>query len=250
MCKPLNYTDMLVPWFEMQKILGVSGVTLYNHSMSHGTNQVVTHYAKQGFAQVISQGPIGKDTFRQPGSLSINDCLYRNMYTYQKLMVIDLDELIIPNYGYSIMNTLQYASTFYKLTLEKNHFKFASTTFFMDTADLSQPKNLPMLRHRYSGKPEPFQQGKCILDTGTCYFASVHACRKYLYPGSYSVRVNANIMKVHHYKRCYDNWRLVDLNDCENILKSLKQDNAILRYGGLLQERVQNTWHALGLLKL
>ena len=44
---------------------------------------------------VISQGPIYGDHFIQPHALSVDDSLYRNMYTYHRIINKDTDEVIV-----------------------------------------------------------------------------------------------------------------------------------------------------------
>ena len=90
----------IVEWMELHKILGTEEVTIYNQSMDPKSSDIVRHYAREGFVdfrQCPNPFPVEGAWYEQISmSPSINDCMYRNMYRYEKIQVTDIDEIIVP----------------------------------------------------------------------------------------------------------------------------------------------------------
>ena len=104
-----NHTLDLVEFIELNKILGVSRFTFYNQSMSNEVSCLLDYYSKQKDVRVIVRSWKLKDQLPQikihdeAGMAALNDCLYRNMKDVYYLLMIDLDEYIVPHMN----NTLQ-----------------------------------------------------------------------------------------------------------------------------------------------
>jgi len=99
-----NKTQELIEFIEMNKILGVTGFTFYNRSLSPEVSCVLRHYQQQDQGQEVEVMPwqglkVDSQTeIRTEGLFAgLNDCLYRNMNRFKYLMLIDLDELIVPH---------------------------------------------------------------------------------------------------------------------------------------------------------
>ena len=97
----------LIEWIELNRILGVEFFTLYNHTTGPSVDAVLNFYSSQGILKVIPwKLPMGVDTWPRMNTpveihyfgqlAAINDCLRRNRNQTEYLLVIDLDEFIIP----------------------------------------------------------------------------------------------------------------------------------------------------------
>ena len=127
--KPIhsNYSDWfeLITFVELQKILGVSKIVVYNESMSKDVSCILRYYDEQEHlisvmawdlyakSNIRITSPYDwwdkKNNLRNRGGLaSVNDCFYRNMNDYQYLFSVDLDEFIIPHIHETIPEMLQY----------------------------------------------------------------------------------------------------------------------------------------------
>ena len=127
--KPIhsNYSDWfeLITFVELQKILGVSKIVVYNESMSKDVSCILRYYDQQEHlisvmawdlyakSNIRITSPYDwwdkKNNLRNRGGLaSVNDCFYRNMNDYQYLFSVDLDEFIIPHIHETIPEMLQY----------------------------------------------------------------------------------------------------------------------------------------------
>ncbi|OWR48650.1 hypothetical protein KGM_203624 [Danaus plexippus plexippus] len=101
--KPFHFSysrdDWLVEWFELNRLLGASHFYMYNESLSSQVTCLLDHYRKQGLVTLLPwKLPIvSKIEIRTEGQFAaFNDCLYRSMSTAGWLVVIDVDEVILP----------------------------------------------------------------------------------------------------------------------------------------------------------
>ena len=102
--KPLHYNfsriDQLVEFVEFHRLLGVTHFTFYNHSIGAQVDCVLRRYIDEGLVDVLPWHKLdvtSQKEIRTEGIFaSLNDCLYRHMYDSAHLLMIDLDELIVP----------------------------------------------------------------------------------------------------------------------------------------------------------
>ena len=122
-----NYSDWfeLISFIELQRILGVSRIVVYNESMSDNVSCILRYYDEQEHLVSVMAWDLyeksdirvtssynwfdKRNNLRNRGALaSLNDCLYRNMNEYQYLFSVDLDEFIIPHIHDTIPEMLEY----------------------------------------------------------------------------------------------------------------------------------------------
>ena len=120
--KPIhtNYNNWreLISFIELNKILRVSKITVYNESVSESISCVLNHYTQQeNLVSVLAwdlfeKSNISTKSMRNRGVQSaLNDCFYRNMNEYRYMFSIDLDEFIIPHMHETIPEMLEYLSS-------------------------------------------------------------------------------------------------------------------------------------------
>ncbi|CAJ0949468.1 unnamed protein product [Ranitomeya imitator] len=101
----------MIQAIEMYKLLGASRVTIYNTSCGDNVDKVLRHYIQEGVVDVI---PWPIDTYLKTSKkwkyvegldseigyygqiASLNDCMYRNMFKSEYVLLNDIDEIIIP----------------------------------------------------------------------------------------------------------------------------------------------------------
>ena len=99
----------LVEWLEFQRILGVALIGVYLASdISPATEKVLRYYAevdglvdlrRSNYISPIAGGSVTSDRqYLLHGSPVINDCIYRYMFRFSRIAVIDFDEVVHDSY--------------------------------------------------------------------------------------------------------------------------------------------------------
>ena len=240
-CQPMDYSLHLVPWLEMQRMLGVSSITIYNHSMPTDASHILEYYKNMGYVEVVRQGPIDGDNYRQPGSVGINDCMYKHMHSYHKIMMMDIDELIIPTDNITLMEVIKSAALQANEPFQYSQFCFANTLYYTDYQkfDMHQPERFQMLRYRHHSPPEKFPGGcKAIIEPQICFIATLHLCMRHFdYVDMRMVGIDPRVATMHHYKDCAGSWWR-NGQTCSDIFREMQEDNVIMEYEQTLRHRV------------
>lgn len=102
-----NNWTMIVEMHEMYRILGVRESTTYEFSMRPQTAKVLKYYASTGMLNLVQWPipPIKTNVLAQRAAL--NDCLYRMGHKYHYVIVLDLDELIVPRATDDLLQLLE-----------------------------------------------------------------------------------------------------------------------------------------------
>ncbi|XP_018428612.1 PREDICTED: glycosyltransferase family 92 protein F13G3.3-like [Nanorana parkeri] len=212
-----NYNNVLqvVQHIEMYKILGASRVTMYNTSCSRDVDKVLRHYIDEGTLEVVPW-PIGRHLktsrhWRYTRRLTteigyfgqlttLNDCLYRNMYTSKFVLFNDIDEIILPVIDRDWSSLME---NLLKRYPETNVFRFEGHVF--STSDNSSKFDLwahvpgiNILRHTFQeshiGSP------KMIVNPRNVFQTSIHYVPKRV--GKFRNVPNSMAMNFH----CKDRW--------------------------------------------
>ncbi|KAK1802536.1 hypothetical protein P4O66_004192 [Electrophorus voltai] len=107
-----GYNNVLqfVQTVEMYKLLGVQHIVIYNMSCGPDLEKLLQHYKREGIVEIVSW-PI--DKFLNPSKgwnfvehggdlhyygqlVTLNECIYRNMYQSKYVLLNDIDEIIMP----------------------------------------------------------------------------------------------------------------------------------------------------------
>ena len=246
----------IIEWMELLKIIGVSKVGIYNNTLGSEASRIFQYYDSHGFVDFRQSWNFLSD----PGVLTshlhwspvINDCIYRNMYSFNKIIVIDLDEIILPKNVYNLSQLL--------LDIDKNQvqndhparsYTFRNDYFFYDIRrkDDSMPKYIKMLTHRW--RLPPSNQGysaKSIISPLACTHMHNHYCwgytKQYLGKGHH-VEVEPRFAVNQHYKKCH-----FSRGECERLLVNITQDDTILKYKDKLITAVDSVLKDLSLLPI
>ncbi|KAM7350267.1 uncharacterized protein ACRADG_008882 [Cochliomyia hominivorax] len=107
-----DQSSRLVEWLEMLKILGVHKVYMYELNIHVNISKVLNYYRENGFVEVrktsLVRGVVGVPDLEHwlikhfhlnkilNELIPYNDCFYRNMYKYEYIALLDIDEIIMP----------------------------------------------------------------------------------------------------------------------------------------------------------
>ena len=245
----------LVEWLEMQRILGVSLVTIYNNSLSEQNANIFRHYAKTGFVDFRQSHNFvpyrAETTIHMHMSPVINDCIYRNMHRFRKILVIDLDEIIMPHNGHTLADMMREIDQSQIATQEKHpaqSYAFRNIYMFLDVPpDESISSKLVTLRYRKQAAPSPVgYSSKSIIDPQSCTHMHNHYCWNFtpLYAslGKPQIEVDPNIGSNRHYKKCH-----FSKTKCKEYLLSMTPVDVALKYKDELEITTKSMFKELGL---
>ncbi|XP_029468492.1 uncharacterized protein LOC115097112 isoform X1 [Rhinatrema bivittatum] len=243
-----NYNNVLqfIQSIEMYKLLGAQKVIIYKHSCSQLIEEILQYYILEGTVEVIPW-PItdyltvsgkwkysmdAKDIGYYGQITTLNDCVYRNMYTSKYVILNDLDEIILPfKHGNwtSMMNSLQKQNPNSGVFLFENHiFPVTVSTPVFNISSWNSVPGVNILQHIYRepDRPNFFNARKIILNPRMVIQTSVHSVLK---PTGMNLRVPRATAIVFH---------------CRGPLQaslpkqSLIRDSNIWRYSSLLIKNV------------
>lgn len=142
--KPLHYDynklDNLIEFIELNSILGIDHFLFYNHTVGPKVDCLLRHYARN--SSLITVLPWhrldmkSQQEIRTEGIFaSLNDCLYRTMYRFKYVAMIDLDEFLVPHLDDDLKMLLNRLTS---LPLAKNRagaFSFQNAFFYLQWPD-------------------------------------------------------------------------------------------------------------------
>lgn len=105
-------TNRLIQLIESYKYFGVDHFTIYKISGSIEVERVLEYYENEGLIEIITWNKNIELSIRMKENAyygqrnKLNDCIYRNMKKSKRIITSDLDEIIWPTKGKSIMNML------------------------------------------------------------------------------------------------------------------------------------------------
>ncbi|XP_078502245.1 uncharacterized protein LOC144756358 [Lissotriton helveticus] len=216
-----NYNNILqvVQSIEMYKLLGAQKVMIYRTNCSGTLDQMLRYYSSEGTVEVVpwpiheylnttkawkySKDP--KDIGYYGQTVTLNDCIYRNMYRSKYVILNDLDEIIVP-YKHedwpSVMDHLQNQNPEAGIFLFENHIfpktLFTSTDWF-NTSSWKAVPGEDILQHvqREPDRATFFNARKMILNPRKVIQSSVHSVLKAY---SKSFRVPMDVAIVSHWR--------------------------------------------------
>lgn len=167
------HTDMslrLVEWIELLYILGADKIFIYELQTHPNISRILQYYERKGLVSVKQltlpgsqpNAPFLQHLYltrkylhkRQNEVIPYNDCFYRNLYAYEFIALLDIDEVIMP-----VLN-----GTWHELFREieslvpKKTSFCASNVYFLDDANHDHgwfadiPQHLHMLQHVYRAR--------------------------------------------------------------------------------------------------
>lgn len=98
--------------------MGVEHFIFYNHTIGPQVNCILRDYIERGIVTMLpwQLDMVSQKEIRTEGLFAaLNDCLYRAMYRYTHVLIIDFDEYIIPNFNDTLPQLIEYT----KLKLTK-----------------------------------------------------------------------------------------------------------------------------------
>ncbi|GFU60724.1 glycosyltransferase family 92 protein [Trichonephila clavipes] len=263
----------LVEWLELLNILGAKKIFLYDLEIHPNISKVLNYYQKEGLVQLTPLTLPGNQPNlpgfrhlylksklthkRQNELIPYNDCLYRNLYSYEYVVLLDIDEIIMP-VKYDSWSELM--KEVVQLALKEKNYTRASynvrNVYFLDDLqdgddlhheahELGIPRYLHMFQHVYRSKnfTKPGSYVKCFHNTERVVSLHNHfplnclgTCTTY--------SINTSLAQLQHYRKdCVGSLK----NSCKTDFRlyTLK-DTTIWRYKDEAIKRTTRTLSKLG----
>ncbi|EYC22617.1 hypothetical protein Y032_0017g3457 [Ancylostoma ceylanicum] len=260
-----DISTRLVEWLEAQYLFGVSTVTMYKYTVSKQMQQVLDHFEKQGKLVQIPLTlpghspnlPLVRSEYiarnrqqkRRHELIPYNDCLYRHISTHRYILILDIDELIVPlqhdNYADLLANIESSLPTERISSLSfSNVFKFPAKT-----ADASRPAHMYMMRNTMRSRKTSDHRnyGKSMTNTATVATVFNHFALHRLTPnvsGTMYIPERLGI-KLHYKSTCPVEAR----KECAELQNDTVTDHSIDRFADELERRVNRTLLELNLIE-
>ncbi|XP_023248024.1 beta-1,4-galactosyltransferase galt-1-like isoform X2 [Copidosoma floridanum] len=231
----------LVEFVEFYRSMGVDRFTFYNASVSPRVSRVLEWYARKNLASVVQWKLPGVYKFernlRYNGIFAaLNDCLYRNMYTFTYVVNVDLDEFIIPRKQENFRQMMDYLDPNSDLS-SRAAFVFRNVFFYlMYDDDPDWPKlTLESKTTRFEEIYEAHSRSKYIARSENVIEMGNHQIwrsRKtsFLFRAG-ETTVDPDTALSHHYRFC-------EVNELVCWLRKTTVDRAAHKYTKVLRPRV------------
>ena len=105
----------LMEWIELVKLMGANQIFFYGLHMPAKVEELLNHYATKGLVVLTKASlpgnqpnePILQNKYLKESYdpecyneiIHLNDCLYRNIYRYEYIVNLDIDEIVVPREG-------------------------------------------------------------------------------------------------------------------------------------------------------
>ncbi|XP_045117674.1 uncharacterized protein LOC123508206 [Portunus trituberculatus] len=271
--KGMNFEEdvsvKLIEWLEMIFILGADKILIYKYTVHPNVAKVLDYYHSKGKVMAVPltlpgdqpNEPKQRTRYlkkalwqkRRNELIPYNDCLYRNIYLYDYIVPLDVDEVIIP------VGSHTWSQMFTKLqrkqpkALEKYASFSAQNAYFFDVFNVTSDPEIPyyfhMLRHtiRSANFSIHGHSVKSFISTKNSLTVFNHYTLESLYPRlKRNLVMNTSLAQINHYKkRCPREM----YSQCKSkFLVYTKKDNIIKKYKDKLMPRVELVISDLSLL--
>lgn len=273
--KPLDFREdlsfRLLEWIELQFLLGADKISTYVFHVHPKMLKVLQYYEKLGKVSIHfhtlpgkdPNDPVKRSNFlknnvwqkRRHEIIPYNDCLYHHAGSHRFLVILDMDEAIIPMMHHTWEELLDHIFSENTQALEVYSSLSASNVYFFSsfgeyTKDPSIPPYMHMLRHIYRSAnfSKPGFAVKSFFATNNTLAVFNHYTLIPLYE---KLRRNAligrHLAQMHHYR---DTCPPLMEEECEtNFMKFYKKDTVIWKYKNKVIERVEHVIKNLRLNK-
>jgi len=261
----------LVEWIELLSALGADKIFFYNLDVHPNITKVLDYYSKQGTIDVTPLTLAGYQpnlpmvqhmylqnklvNKRQNELIPYNDCLYRNIYRYEYIALLDIDEVIVPikhqNWADMMENVLDEASKVKNMT--RASWNFRNVYFMDDMLEANEKENftdippfMHMMQHVYrsANYTKPGQYVKCFHNPEKVLILHNHFPLGCLGGVCTSYPVNMETGHLQHYRKdCVNTLR----KSCKEHFKSKSvKDATVWRWKDPVISRTSRTLRTLG----
>ncbi|XP_073947913.1 uncharacterized protein [Choristoneura fumiferana] len=261
----------LVEWIELVRLLGAHKVFFYSLQVHPNITKVLRYYEARGAAAVtpltlpggqpnlpgLQHMYLKKKTThkRQMEVIPYNDCLYRNLYRYRRLALLDVDEVIVPlqdpDWAGLMRRVLPLATPAPGKPPRSSY--HASNVYYLDSLrhahawEAGAPRYMHMLQHVYRTRnfTKPGQYVKAFHETARVLTLHNHFPFACLGAACSSYALDTATARLQHYRAdCVTALS----KSCRELRAEPVRDAALWRWRDALVPRVTRALADLGFL--
>ncbi|KAJ3625269.1 hypothetical protein MTP99_018827 [Tenebrio molitor] len=215
--KPLHFDYnralQILEFIELNRIMGVEHFTFYNHTIGPQVGCILQDYVDRGLVTLLpwQLNMLSQKEIRTEGLFAaLNDCLYRSMNLYSHVLLIDLDEYIIPRNNETLPQLIEYLNNRLN-TRTTGSYSFQNAFFYLqwgdddsvyDSNDPVAAGLVTLKKTRRRSKLHPHKQrSKYICRPELVVEAGNHFVWEFI-PGHGTLNVPPDAAILHHYRIC------------------------------------------------
>ncbi|KAF5292071.1 hypothetical protein FQR65_LT11337 [Abscondita terminalis] len=236
-----DVSSVLTEWIEMMTLLGADKIFLYYLNVHPNISKVFKYYEDLGRVEAKSVMNRVQDEV-----ISLNDCLYKHMHEYKYLVVVDIDEVIVPLNGSTWNDLMDHLER----TLDKEYDSYNARNVYYFTDLLfthkwfdDVPEYMHILNHIHRA-PTILKAGiniKSFHNTKTVLSLHNHFPVACLRGGCKNFPINPDDALMHHYKR-------KPIKRYTNFRETSIIDTTIWKYKKVLVKKVTKALKDMGFL--
>ncbi|GMT18969.1 hypothetical protein PFISCL1PPCAC_10266, partial [Pristionchus fissidentatus] len=258
-----DLSSNLIEWIEWQFLFGADTITLYVYSVSPATERVLRWYESQGRIELIWIDLPGEDSPHIPISRSLymkrnrqqkrrhelipyNDCLYRHLNSHEFVLIVDIDEIIVPLEHDNWVDLLNDAESSAKDRVissisMRNVFKFPRN----ETRENSEILPLYSNRIRSEKTSKRGDYGKSFSSTLTVATVFNHfALHRLTHNVSHTLHLpEHSALKLHYKSSCPVESRA----ECPDLKRDTVVDDTLDRFASKIEAKVRDARSRIGL---
>jgi hypothetical protein len=249
--------EVVIEWIEAYRLFGVTKFNIYDANLTDPkTRNVFEYYARRGVVDLLKlppsvDGDYSEEAVRLSSPTSLNDCMMRNMHSSRFIVVVDLDEIIVPrqHVNYTAMLAAVNVALGLNDSSAYHTYSFRNAYFFTYfPPDVTQPHFLRTARLRYRAPPSDYLFGaKSFVDPRRCLSVFNHYCWIQFDDAAHvaaglstqfgtSVDVSPDVALCQHYRSS------CPLGDqvCSGLDRDRVLDDVMLKFRPTLERRVSS----------
>ncbi|RWS21898.1 Glycosyltransferase-like protein, partial [Leptotrombidium deliense] len=274
----IDLSVRLVEWIEAVIALGAKKIFLYELDIHPNIAKVINYYQNKGFVELTKTTLPGSQpnipgfrhfylrnqvvTKRQFEVIVYNDCLYRNINSYNYLALLDIDEVIMPLKHQNWSHLMEQVVNVTSLYTERAVASFcARNVYFFDSfsnktnetnsigREAGIPRHLHMLQHvfRSDKYTDTISYVKCFHDTSQIISIHNHFPIKCVSKKCIANLMNNEMVHLQHYRKdCVG--ELANVCDKQYRDKFVR-DTSIWRYKDSIIMRSAKVFKEIGFVK-
>jgi len=266
----------LIEWIEVLTTLGADKIFLYELEVHPNVSRVLEHYQREGKVDVTPISlpgyqpnlPVLQHLYlksklnnkRQNELIPYNDCLYRNIYRYEYIALLDIDEVITPlkHDNWSDMMEEAVAASLKVKNETRASWNFRNIYFMDEMLEAHEgkgnlfkdiPPYLHMLQHVYrsANYTKPGQYVKCFHNPAKALILHNHFPLGCLGGVCTSYPVDTGLAHLQHYRAdCVNTLK----KSCKDDFKSVSvKDTSLWRWREPVIQRTSDALMKLGFFK-